>query len=144
MVKRAVVNTMLIWGFCRLDKGYTLLELLIVLLIISLVTALIMPRLFNMYSRWQAAYERDDVFARVGSLGYLAFQRGIDFDLTRWPAATGEQIPLELPVGWSLTTQAPIHFFANGACSGGTVFLHYQAQSFQLTLQPPFCRPEIL
>lgn len=134
---------MLIWGFYRHDNGYTLLELLIVLFIISLVTALIMPRLVNMYSRWQAAYERDEVFARLGGLGYLAYQQGNSFDLTQWPLpADAEQIPLDLPLGWSLTTQAPIHFFAHGACSGGSVFLQYQEeQSFQLELHPPFCQP---
>jgi general secretion pathway protein G len=125
-------------------NGYTLLELLVVLLIFSLLAGLVMPRLTTMYDSLKMAYERDEVFARLGGLGYLAFQQARAFDLTTYPPQTAatDQPPLELPEGWQVRAQPPIHFFASGACSGGVIYLSYQETVFQTRLNPPFCEPE--
>jgi prepilin-type N-terminal cleavage/methylation domain-containing protein len=130
-----------------MKAGFTLIELLVVLLIFSLLVGLAIPRLTTMYERTQAAYERDEVLARLGELGYLAFQQRRDFSLTTYPAEQvseeekPDEIPLELPEGWQVRAQAPILFFANGACQGGLVSLIHEEQSFQVKLEPPFCKP---
>lgn len=135
--------------------AYTLLELLVVLLIVSLLTALVFPRLVTLYQSFQLAYTRDDIIAQVGSLGYQAFQQGRYFKLFYYPPEIienslenveqkkeelQEPLPLELPAGWRISTETPIHFQANGVCNGGTVFLHYQEQSYKIQLIPPFCQ----
>jgi len=129
--------------------GYTLLEIVVVLLIFSLLAGLAMPRLTSMYDSVQTAYQRDDVLARLGSLGYLAFQQGRDFELVSYPleestleASATDKSPLELPDGWQVRTERPIRFFANGVCSGGLVYLIYQGREFQVQLHPPFCKPQ--
>jgi general secretion pathway protein G len=99
-----------------------------------------------MYDSLQTAYQRDDVLARLGGLGYLAFKHGRDFDLTAYPPteSTTDKHPLELPDGWQIRAETPIHFFANGACSGGLVYLNYQGREFGVQLEPPFCEPQLL
>ncbi|HIE00219.1 MAG TPA: prepilin-type N-terminal cleavage/methylation domain-containing protein [Thiotrichaceae bacterium] len=125
-------------------KGFTLIELLVVLLLFSLLAGLAIPRLTTMYESTQAAYERDEVLARLGELGYLAFQHRRDFSLMIYPPDEQEEsdeIPLELPEGWQVRAEAPILFFANGACKGGLVYLSHDGQTFEVELEAPFCKP---
>ncbi len=127
------------------QPGYTLIEIVVVLVIFSLLAGLALPRLTTMYDSVQTAYERDEVLARLGGLGYLAFQQGLDFELISYPPeqlalSPTENFPLELPKGWEVRTETPIHFFANGVCSGGEVYLIYQGREFSsVQLEPPFC-----
>lgn len=132
-------------------RGYTLLELLVVLLIFSFLSALVVPQLTTLYHSLQLAYTRDEIINQIGSLGYQAFQQRQNFKLISYPPLTNLEdteatkqpiLPLKLPAGWRIETKNPILFQANGVCHGGTVFLHYQTQTFRLILEPPFCQPQ--
>lgn len=144
--------------YLTIHRGYTLLELLVVLLIFSLLSALVIPRLTTVYHSFQLAFTRDEIIAQIGSLGYQAFQQGQNLKLIRYPPDAIENVdaenvdaekeiekqqplPLELPDGWQIHTETPVIFQANGVCRGGTVFVHYQEQVFRLLLEPPFCQP---
>jgi general secretion pathway protein G len=123
-------------------RAYTLLELLVVLVLLSLLTGLILPRLSQVYDSLQVAYTREEIISRLSSLSYSAYQRGRGFELIQYPLPkNAAPIPLELPAGWSLTTDVPIIFRANGACTGGTVSLYYQSQQVRIQLFAPFCTP---
>ncbi|MCP4698456.1 MAG: prepilin-type N-terminal cleavage/methylation domain-containing protein [Gammaproteobacteria bacterium] len=128
-----------------LRSGYTLIELLVVLLILSLLAGLAGPRLSTAYDSASIAFERDDILAQISGLGYLAFQQDGGFDLHVYPLPKNSPMRqrktmLELPEGWRLRTKIPIRYFANGACSGGTVFLQYEDREFRVQLIPPFCQ----
>ncbi|EDN68910.1 hypothetical protein BGP_1299 [Beggiatoa sp. PS] len=186
----------------KIPLGFTILELLVVLLIMSLLAGVTIPYLTKMYDSVQKALEHDEIIAQLGSLNYLAFQQGQDFTLIRHPPRkkdindkfetdlneefeedeedreefdtslneeleenseefettineeleeesaepSGKQIvtpiPLELPEGWHVRAKRPILFRANGACSGGIVYLYYQQQKYRIQLIPPFCEPK--
>ncbi|MBE9561732.1 MAG: prepilin-type N-terminal cleavage/methylation domain-containing protein [Proteobacteria bacterium] len=137
------------------NHGYSLLELLVVLLIFSLLAGITVPRLASMYDSVQIAFERDDVLAHLGELGYLVFRQSRDFTLTNYPldseidetvlANKSIQSPiLKLPEGWKIMVEAPILFRANGVCNGGILQLQYQLQKFHIQLKPPFCQPELI
>ena len=125
------------------SDGFTLLELLIVLLILALLTGLVMPRLSNLYDSFRFAHERDDVLAQLGGLGYAAYREGRAFDLAEYPVMTTQvaPVPLEFPDGWSLRADPPVRYRANGTCGGGEVTLFHTDQQFQVQLMPPFCLP---
>jgi len=151
--------------------GYTLLELLTVLLIFSLLAGLTVPKLTTMYESMQRVYEQEEIVAQLAGLNYLAFQQGRDIELSTFPPIViqanaeddelGASMPqteknlqtpplnsnyLDLPTGWQVKTQSPIIFFTNGACSGGEVVLVYQAEQplvINLKMNPPFCQPEL-
>ncbi|MCK5877899.1 MAG: type II secretion system protein [Candidatus Marithrix sp.] len=143
------------------ENGYSLLELLVVMLIFSLLAGITIPRLTAMYDSVQAAFERDDVLAHLGELGYLAFHQSRDFTLNDYPQPSISEIedevketdriikdksiqPLKLPDGWKIKVETPILFRANGICNGGTLQLQYQQQIFQIQLKAPFCQPELV
>jgi prepilin-type N-terminal cleavage/methylation domain-containing protein len=175
----------------KIPLGFTLPELLVVLLIMSLLAGVTIPYLTKMYDSVQMAFQRDEIIAQLGSLNYLAFQQGQGFTLIRYPPKkekvkkefetffsedfdedseeskallhedlkseefeqdTEENrietpetpIPLELPEGWQIRTKKPILFRANGACSGGMLYLYYQTQKYYIQLVPPFCEPKEL
>jgi prepilin-type N-terminal cleavage/methylation domain-containing protein len=83
--------------------GYTLLELLVVMLIFGLLTGMVTPRLLTLYDSTRFAYQRDDVIAQITRLNYLAFKHGSSFDLSHYPVPAGATaLPpfLQLPPGW--------------------------------------------
>lgn len=132
-----------------LHHGFTLLELIIVLFIFSLLVAFAIPRLTQLSDSVQTAYEREEVLMRLSGLSFLAFQQSREFDLISYPPSQSSpaesphrvQAPLELPEGWQVHTDQPIHFFASGACQGGIVEIQHHAQKFRIQLKPPFCTP---
>ncbi len=188
--------------------GFTLLELLVVLFLLSLIAAVAIPRLTQVYNSVQIAYEREEALAQIGSLSFLAYQRSLEFNLISYPlpetvsalrvdnfqkvvnsgvldegtkedkgtvkqtvsnhsppqsspsthstnltSTTDEETwgkvdlvpsPLELPAGWELRTEKPIHFFSNGVCTGGVAYLIHQTQQFRLQLVAPFCWPQLI
>lgn len=136
-----------------ISSGYTLLELLVVLVIFSFLAAVTIPRLTNMYDSVQLAFERDEVFASLSQLGYLVFRQRRDFTLTVYPipyekldseVKPNQQPLLDLPEGWQIQAKTPILFRANGICNGGIIELKYQQQLFKLQLDPPFCQPKLI
>lgn len=126
------------------SKGFTLLELLIVMALLGLLTALALPNLINTYQSLQAAYSRDEALSQLSGLGYRAFLARQGFELSGYPPAAPLPVPLELPAGWTLRAAPPVRFQANGACSGGQVELRYQERGFQVRLEAPYCQARLL
>ncbi len=123
-----------------MKNGFTLLEVLVVLLILALLARLAMPYLLNLSHRIQAAYQRETVLAQLNNLGYQAFKQGKGFTLTQYPLINTKEIALELPEGWKLTTQSPIVYLSNGVCLGGQATLNFEEQKFAIAFTPPFCQ----
>lgn len=128
----------------RTAFGFTLLELLLVMALLGLLTALAMPRLMSTYHSLEAAYSRDEALSQLSGLGYQAFLARQGFELSAYPASPALPVPLELPAGWTIRAEPPIRFQANGACNGGQVELAYQERRFQVRLDPPFCKARLL
>lgn len=125
-------------------NGFTLLELLIVLLVLGLVSGLVLPRLSNIYDGMVTMYERDDILVQLNSLHFKVFQYGQVFDLISYPLPPNSPKLLEFPQSWTLKTEAPIRFRSNGSCSGGHLTLSHGEDNFVLKLEPPFCRATLL
>ena len=133
-------------------RGYTLLELLVVLLLLSLLTGLIMPRLSNLYQSGVRTFQLEDLLQQISGLGYQAYQQGKSY---RWLPAQEvtdskkavlppafEPPPLTLPDGWQIDTETAIDYYANGVCTGGIVTLQQAQFKQQWQLEPPLCQPK--
>lgn len=129
----------------KVSRGYTLLEMLVVLLMLGLVSGLAVPRLAGLYDRMLFNLERDDVIDQISRLSFLAYREGRAFELLEWPEKNSNArnaLPREfsLPDGWRVSAKSPVRFLPSGVCSGGEVTISRAEEAQQLFLQPPRCR----
>lgn len=152
-------------------SGFTLVELIVVLVLVSLMTMMAVPNLRRLYGAVARTTERNVILDRLADLGRQAMlQRraylivGTDTpDETKRPYSTAhsddedgpasERVPpfeqhepyrMDLPDGWTLHLPAPILVRANGVCLGGEVALSYNgAPDVRLVLEPPYCHVDV-
>jgi len=121
----------------RHPNGFTLIEILVVLVMIGLLAAVALPGMMRMKESVEYANQRDQILSSITSLSYQAYVTGQPITLK------GESLPFRLPDGWTLETPNPIAYNFNGACSGGQMDIispNGRRESFDL--QPPRCRPQ--
>lgn len=133
-------------AFARL-RGFTLIEILVVLVIAGLIAGIALPRLFTLAQKFEQASQRDAILSDLGNLSYRAYSSGKPLVL----GATGDLAkeaglqppPLSLPPHWVLEIPHPIHYAFNGVCVGGVIQLVApNGMRETLKLQPPACKPE--
>ena len=125
----------------RQTAGYTLLEILFVLLLVGLVGALVVPRVGVIYDNLVLRSDREQLLRSIQLLPMEALAR-------RVPIAAGvkKNSAIELlnpPRGWEVSFSEGLTYQANGFCTGGTVtLLHSSQRSWNYRLGAPFCMPE--
>ena len=135
----------------RPRRGFTLLELLVVLAVLGLATALAMPNLQRLYAAATQASERDYVLDQFSALGREAMMRGRAYVVfgnapPPDPAETAryaeyETYVVDVPAGWRLGLDRPLVVLANGVCLGGALTLsHEETAAVRVELAPPYCR----
>lgn len=135
--------------------GYTLLEMVVVLALLALATAMVAPAGYRMIQSWRDASEVDAVLGELGALSWRARAEGRTFQSpagARIPADTTEpaqgdpvakpDFAIALPEGWSLVFREPLTVRANGLCHGTEATLTTLRQSIDLRLVAPYCRVE--
>jgi len=122
----------------RVHAGYTLLEMVVVIALIALATALVAPPGMRMIRSWQDATEVSEVIEQIERLPGAVRAVGNPLTLTGEAA----NAPLELPEGWVLILDTPLTVHANGACSNAQARLQTVHQEIQLRIAVPFCRVE--
>ena len=138
-------------GVRSLRGGFTLLELLVVLAVVGLATALAMPNLQRLYAAATRASEQDYVLDQIAGLGREAMLNGrayVVFGNAPPPDPAGaaryaeyETYVMDVPEGWRLALDRPLVVLANGVCLGGALTLsHAQSTAVRLELAPPYCR----
>lgn len=116
-------------------KGFTLVEVLVVLILLGLTSALVLPKFPAIYDRFKSRGEQDAFFQSLGVLPLKAYTQQQTIILTQ---ATAPQL-LELPSGWKLLIEKPIVYKANGVCLGGSLSYTVKGISVPIKLASPYC-----
>ena len=131
-------------------NGFSLLELLVVLALVSLVAALALPNLVGLYDSATRATERDLILDQFAGIGREAMLKGHGYAV--YGTAPGPQpgdapntgvqaYPLIVPDGWRVELDRPLWVRSNGVCLGATVTLsHPDVAPVEVALEPPYCR----
>lgn len=125
-------------------KGFTLLEVLVVLTVIGLMAMMVGPSLQRLSASVDRASSREGLIADIAGLSYRAFVLGQSFELDddslRYTLSDGNPL-LSVPLGWQVRITSPISYSFNGFCSGGLVNLvGPDGQVETLKLVAPTCR----
>lgn len=121
------------------QKGFTLIELMVVLIIMALMSALVLPKFPAIYEKFLDKGDRDAFNQSLASLGVKAYTQQKQITLNQ---TTASQL-LEIPSGWEIKIDEPIIYRANGVCLGGTINVHIKEVRQVVHLNPPFCEPEV-
>lgn len=143
MVCRVGKGTMPISAICPSSEshaGFTLLELVVVLALVTLLGAVILPNLIKMQQAWKSRTELQDIVSQLRSLGYRARLQGLEVSIG--PQGLEPVDMLALPSGWTLSARLPVLYRRNGACLGGKVELIQGEVHHEFDLGPPLCVPE--
>ncbi|EKP0280165.1 prepilin-type N-terminal cleavage/methylation domain-containing protein [Aeromonas bestiarum] len=117
------------------QRGFTLLELLVVLVLVGMVTGMVGPRFIDLTERLRHRSEWQMLQQRINSLPF-------EVQLTGSAMALQETV-LTLPAGWQLKTERPVRYLSNGVCLGGQVQLLYGDEiKRRIELSPPYCQWE--
>lgn len=122
--------------------GFTLLELVVVLALLGLATALVAPAGFRMIETWRRATEIDTALGALSGLGEQARREGRSLRF-RTGRVEGEAIP-GIPAGWNVDLAAPLDVQANGACSASRGMLRQGAHTRAFAIEAPYCRASLL
>ncbi|MFM7275823.1 MAG: Tfp pilus assembly protein FimT/FimU [Gammaproteobacteria bacterium] len=99
-------------------RGFTLLELTVVLALVSLLTAIVGPRLWGWVESARYRADIDRVGSALRAVPSATFFSGKPREIAR-----AEDLGLALPEGWYLETSMPLRYAANGMSSGAVVSL---------------------
>ena len=119
--------------------GFTLIELMVVLIIMALMSALVLPKFPAIYEKFIDKGDRDALNQSLASLGVKAYAQRKPIILNQ---ETAEQW-LEIPRGWELKIDQPITYRASGVCLGGQLHVHIKEVRQTILLNPPYCEPEV-
>lgn len=116
-------------------NGFTLVEVLVVLILLGLTSALVLPKFPAIYDRFKSRAEQDAFFQSLGSLTLKAYTQQKTITLNQGNA---NQL-LELPSDWELRIPKPIVYKANGVCLGGQLTYITKNIPIRIQLTPPYC-----
>jgi len=79
--------------------GYSLIEVIVVLALLTLVTSIVIPNLSSTLDRYRLQSNQDEVLIQLSGLGYLAYQKQQSFVL--YPDGDVGDV-IDLPEGWAI------------------------------------------
>jgi prepilin-type N-terminal cleavage/methylation domain-containing protein len=116
-----------------LGRGFTLVELLVVLVLLSVMGAFVGPNMWKQYARASERAEIEVIHEALLRERKLAYTSGQPFTVD------SSFVPLRraIPEGWELLASEPIYFLPSGVTSGGSInLLSTSGNKWQLVLSP--------
>lgn len=124
-------------------SGFTLLELLVVLVLMGLLASVVLPRMSLLYEKTMASFELEDIRLALARIPLQTYLSNSSYELKELPSLDKTLMPIQIPDGWRVTAEHPIIYQSNGICLGGVVSAQYGNVQYQLVLNAPRCIPEL-
>lgn len=121
--------------------GFTLLEILVVIVLAALVMGTSLMQLTKMYDSFEINAQRDDILSELSRLGVRVVQKGEPVVLQGLLKNDSELI--EFPQQWQVYFPESVTYTYQGLCSGGSVFLRFDKREYEYVLEPPLCVPMV-
>ena len=119
-------------------KGFTLIEILLVISIISLMLSVTLPMSYNMYNSYKASLKAEEVLIFVSALkreSFLYSEAKILSSKEGVMTVNGKEIAFNDIL---IQIDPPVEFYKNGTASGGTVKITVGNQAYSLNVRAPF------
>jgi general secretion pathway protein H len=118
-------------------KGFTLIEILIVLSIIGLMFSVALPISYSMYESYKASLKAEEVMVFISSLkreSFLYSEAKVLSSKDGVMIVNGKEKTFD---DTSIQIDQPIEFYRNGTTSGGTLKIYVGDQAYTLNVQTP-------
>lgn len=144
MSGRSRTSNVIATGHARVGPGrvagFTLLEMVVVLAIIGLATAMVAPSMIRSIDTWRRQSQVDALLDQVRGLPNQARARGLAIEISD-ATLQGGKPPLQVGEGWQLHAPEAWRVQANGVCDGGRLQLDVNGRERVLQVDAPFCEP---
>lgn len=123
--------------------GFTLLEMIVVLAILGLASALVAPSAVRGIDSWRRQAQMDALLDQIRALPGDARAQGVAIAIDD-AALSGEAPPLRVEGDWTLSVPDAWSVHPNGTCEGGKVVIGNALGSRTIAVGAPFCDPALL
>ena len=118
--------------------GFSLLEMLVVLVLISVMTALVAPRLHGTVQAIATSGERAEVTRQVERLPLLARQQGRPIEVEAGGDVTA--VSPDFPDGWKVQPITALNIARNGVCTAASLRVEGRGMVEEWSLGSPDCK----
>ncbi|MDE2407741.1 MAG: type II secretion system protein [Xanthomonadaceae bacterium] len=122
--------------------GFTLLEMIVVLALLGLVTAMVVPSMLRGIDSWRRQSAMDALLDQIRALPGVARASGKALLIDDKTLASNTP-PLRIEEGWRLSAPVPLQVAGSGVCSGGELAVGNAYGQRRIKIAAPFCDPQV-